>query len=737
MRATRVMTGVFLFVFSSALAGVAVASGARQASPGQLVVTVRDNWGVVPGALVRVARPDGTGLLTATTDDQGRATFAEVPPGPHVARASLAGFVDSPEARLDIVGQREQSVELILSLVQLSSEVTVTTANRREELLLNVADPVVLIDSSQLADAGARTAKDALLDQAGNGVQVNQGGGQGHVSINGIPNSGVLVLVDGRRVLGKDANGNFNLEDLDLAPVERIEVVKGAGSALYGSDALGGVINIVTKRSAPGLTNTASLRGGSYGDFRVSDTLGYRQGQWGAALTGGYRTYDGFDLSESNPQTIGQPASTWRTGGLNADYKPASWLQARLFSDYFRRDIDNYYFSGPTQAPATVYNSRRRLTRYGVTPEADIIASPNTNFSASVNYGKYDRREDQVYSNRTVNVAPWIEWNKELKLVGRQAWQAWGRSQYLQAGYEFRRETLQRSGIRFPGTGQGKANRDLNVGWAQQQVSVTDALTVSGGVRYDSYSDYGDRWSPKLGAVYAIGTPHRLRATWGKGFRAPLFGELYLNSPTFVGNPNLKPERSTTTTAGYAWSSPKTQASLDYFHADVENGITFDLSGFPFTYANLRKYTSQGINGSVAVSLPWGLAPQASYTLTDREDDQGRPVGGLPKHAASVKLLWVEARSGLRMNLRGQIFSEATFDDGTSQPAYQLWSAQASRRFASAAGYAFTVFAQVDNLFDKDDIYRVSAAGQPIPGDYQVWAAPRTFMLGMSVDFDR
>jgi outer membrane cobalamin receptor len=700
---------------------------------GRVVVTVRDNWGIVPGAVVRLSRPGSARVTTAATDGEGRAVFPEVPAGPHVARASLSGFVDSPEVGFDIVAGREQSVELVLSLVQLTSEVTVTTANRREELLLNVADPVVLIDKSQLADAGARTAKDALVDQAGNGVQVNQGGGQGHVSINGIPNSGVLVLIDGRRVLGKDANGNFNLEDLDLAPVERIEVVKGAGSALYGSDALGGVINIVTQRSAPGFTNTASVRGGSYGDFRATDTLGYRRSTWGGSLTGGYRTYDGFDLSATNPQTVGQPASIWRTGALNADYKPVEWLQARLFTDYFRRNIDNYYFSGATQLPSTVYNSRRKLTRYGVTPEADLMVSPQTTFSVSFNNGKYDRREEQVYATRTVNVAPWIEWNRELKLVGRQTWQAWGRSHYLQSGYEFRRETLQRSGIRSS-SGQGRAERELNVGWAQQELSLTNDLTVSGGVRYDTYSDFGDRWSPKLSAVHAIGTPHRIRATWGKGFRAPLFGELYLNSPTFVGNPDLKPERSTTTTVGYALSSSRAQASLDYFHADVENGITFDLSRFPYTYANLRRYTSQGLNTSVAVSLPWGLAPQFSYTLTDREDDNGNEVGGLPRHAVSVKVLWVETRSGLRLNLRGQVFSEATFDDGTSQPAYQLWAAQASRRFAGTAGHAFTVFAQVDNLFDRDDIFRISASGEPIPGDYQVWAAPRTFMAGITVD---
>lgn len=723
-----------LVVFPGALAA---GPAAQSANVGRVVITVRDNAGILPGAQVRLLAVDGGVSLSAMTDREGRAVFEGVPAGSYRARASLTGFVDSAEVAVEVVAGAERTADLQMSLVQFSSEVTVTTANRRVELLQDVADPVVLIDASQIEDSGARTAKDVLLDQAGNGVQVNQGGGQGHVSINGIPNSGVLVLVDGRRVIGKDANGNFNLEDLDLAAVDRIEVVRGAGSALYGSDALGGVINILTRRSQPGLNNSFTLRGGEYGDFRVTDTLGWRGQSLGLSATGGYREYDGFDLSATNPQTIGQPESIWRTASVNGDYKPASWLQMRLVADYMRRDIDNYYFSGPTQLASTVYNSQRKLTRTGVTPEADLLFTADTAITATFNYGKYDRRETQIYSNRIVPVVPWIEWNNEFKLVGRQTWRAFDETHYLQSGYEYRRETLERASLNFPETGQRKARREVNVAWAQQELSLTQDLKVSGGFRYDSYSDFGDKWSPKFSAVYALTPAQRVKASWGQGFRAPFFNELYLSTPTFVGNPNLQPERSTTWAAGYTWSSSTLQASADYFRARVENGITFDLSKLPFTYVNLREYTSEGINTSLSVTLPYGFVPQVAYTLTTREDQAGREVFGLPKHSTYIKLLWSEPRSGLRANLRGQVISEARFEDGTSQPAYQLWNAQVSKRFARSARYGLNVFAQLDNLFDKTDIFRVNAAGDPIPGDYQVWAAPRAFSAGVTVDFGR
>ena len=96
--------------------------------------------------------------------------------------------------------------------------------------------------------------------------------------------------------------------------------------------------------------------------------------------------YDGFDLSATNPQTIGQPESLWRTASGNADLKVTNWLQARLVADYSRRNIDNYYFSGPTQLPSTVYNSPRKLTRQGLTPEVMAwvrIGPPNRPLAAS------------------------------------------------------------------------------------------------------------------------------------------------------------------------------------------------------------------------------------------------------------------------------------------------------------------------------------------------------------------
>src|SRR5262245_36314995 len=213
-----------------------------------ITVTVKDSYGVIPGASVRVTNKDSQAASRAVADSSGSAAVSRLPAGTYAVRASLTGFADA-EQSVTLAAGEQKSVELLLTLAQFSTTITVTTANRREELLLKTAEPTAVIDEAQILDTGARSAKDLLVEQNGSGVQVQAGGGQGHVSLNGIPNSGVLVLVDGRRYLGRDANGNFNLEDLPMTGVDRVEIVKGAGSALYGSDAMGGVINFVTRKS--------------------------------------------------------------------------------------------------------------------------------------------------------------------------------------------------------------------------------------------------------------------------------------------------------------------------------------------------------------------------------------------------------------------------------------------------------------------------------------------------------
>ncbi len=712
-----------------------------------LTVTVRDNWGVVPGASVRLTNRDTRATTHVASDGSGTASLS-LPAGTYTLHAERSGFADHVEPGLTLAAGEARALTVTLSLPQFSTSVTVTTANRREELLLNVANPTTVIDAAQIEDTGARSAKDVLIEQNGNGIQVQPGGGQGHVSINGIPDSGVLVLIDGRRYLGKDANGNFNIEDILVGDVERIEVVKGAGSALYGADALGGVINFITRRARdPGITNRLDLTAGSRTDLRAGDTFGYRGARGGLAVSGGYRAYDGFDLDEGNPQTIGQPESQWYYASTNADFELGPKLVARLFADYQRRDMEKYFFSGATQLASTVYDSQRELVRYVLSPELEYLPGAQTSLLATFNYGKYLRDETRVFvvGGQVQPQAPWREWNRELKLTARHAWSGFGRENPLQGGYELRNEKLQRGTLV-----RADPERDINVFWLQQEVNPGAKLKLTGGFRYDHYSDFGGEWSPKFAVMVAPAGAHRLRASYGHGFRAPYFGELFLNTPPFfVGNPDLEPEVSDTVTGGYAYASARWQASADYSNARVKNGIAFfQLAPLRFTYDNVSRYTAEAVNLSFSARLPAGFAPSVAYTWLHRQDDAGQGLGGYPNHAFFVKLLWSNSRLGVRANFRGQINGEQTqsLTDLSLVPSYDAWYAQVQKRLFTRGAYTWSAFVQVDNIFDEKDVFRrgcvqrasptVCSRREPVPNDFQVWLAPRAFLAGVTVDMD-
>lgn len=719
------------------------------ADPAALTVTVRDNYGVIPRAAVRATNAATGTSQRVVTDDEGVARFAALPAGRYEVRAAFPGFADITEPTVALAEGEAKSLALVMGVAQLSTSLTIETANRREQLLLDVAEPVTLIEKSQIEDTGARSAKDVLVEQSGSGIQVNAGGGQGYISINGIPNKGVLVLVNGRRYLGKDANGNLNLEELRLPGIQRIEVVKGAGSALYGSDALGGVVNFITDEPTErGVTNTVTVSAGSYNDYRVDDALSWRGSRGGASLAGGYRTYDGFDLEsctperqtstgcKPNPQTIGQPPSTYWNASGTADFEITKKVVARFFGDYQLREVRDYFFSGATQLASTVYDSQRDLTRYTLSPVVDFLLSPRTSVNVTYTWGKYLRDETRVFASdgRVAPQPDWREWNQEAKLTGRHGWQAFGREHPLQGGYEYRNEKLQRGSLSVP-----DPSRDINVLWGQQELNVTSRLKLTAGLRYDNYSDFGDEWSPKAEAVFTLAPEQRLRGSYGHGFRPPYFGELYLSTPPFfVGNPDLVPEVSDGFTAGYTFAGKKAQVSVDGYYTKVKNGIIFfQLTPSRFTYRNIDRYNSKGVNVAASVNLPWWFTPSVAYAYNQREDPEGAEVGGYPNHSGFLKLLWANPRLGLRANLRGQINGKVPPGvDGTYQTSYALWSAQLSKRFASLGAYGVNVYAQVDNIFDASDIFLANADGTPVQGQFQVWLAPRTFQVGVILDMD-
>ena len=718
------------------LALAAVPAVAQQNT--QLTVNVTEKGGVVPNAVVTLLGPDPDQATRRVTDNNGSVAFRNLAAGTYKIKVNFVGFAPYLSEEIELTAGAQKALDVRLTLARFSTEITITTANRREELLRNVAEPTTLISADDIVDTGGQSAKEILIEQAGSGIVVSPRGATNQVSINGLGGSSVLILVDGRRYLGRNSLGEVNLEDIDLSSVERVEIVKGAGSAIYGSDAMAGVINFITKKPTDvGFTNSLDLGYGSYEDTRFSDTLGYRSGDFSGAVTASYRNYNGYDLDGDTLITEGEPASKRYVLSGNMEYRVSDRIRTRLFADYSFRDVSEWWFAGATQM-GPMYNNLQELTRYSLSPEVDFDLTNSTTVSMFYNYGRYNRQETREYTNDTSEVIdPWIETNNEFKATARQIWNLAERDHFLQFGYEFRNQKLERGSLTIPGTDANEADRDIHVLWAQNEFNLLDNLKFTAGFRYDDYSDFGKEWSPKLSAVYSVNDENRLRFTYGHGFRAPRFGELYIDLGFFFkGNPDLQPETSDNFTVGVAHTSGMFTGSFDYFFNKIKDGVAFDLSVFPYTYNNLIDFTASGINSALAVNLPYGFTPEISYTYVKREDEDGESVLGYPGHTAFIKLLWFKPQSGTRVNLRGQIIDSILYSDDTERPGYQVWYLKGSQRLFTTDTYTFSAFAQIDNLFDKADVYTRDAQGAPIAGELGLWLAPRTFHVGITIDMD-
>jgi outer membrane receptor for ferrienterochelin and colicins len=645
--------------------------------------TIKDpSSAAVQRALVTLTTEAGVVVAEGQTDAQGRYRFANIRDAAYRLTVIADGLLTERTAVFSVSGDLTR--DLVLRLSGLAQQVIVTAA-RREELLLESPIPTTLIERPAIEDTAAQTLEQLLVEQAGSGVYVSRGFGIGFPVINGIGGNRVLVLVDGQRQIGTD-NGTRDGIDLDqftTERLERVEVVKGAASALYGSDAMGGVINLITRTPQKPVMLDVNNNFGSFGEANAGATLGLRQGRFGGLVSGVYQSFDGFDLNPANAGTTGfaggENAFIDRNLSPSLFYDVRDNLKFRLNSNYYRRNSN--FLSN--QGAFTAENTQER---WNVAPVLEWVAGAR-HFYAFRGDVSVARRFDL---DRVENLG-------QFEALGNSALHPTNNLQY---GFDWRRKQLRRPGlgsqedITLPLGARGTRSIRVASLWMQDEWRLLGGrLTISGGVRWEGNSQFGNNVSPKAGVVFRLAPTHRLRFAYGRGFRAPDVSELFLGfSPGFfgfVGNPELTPETSSNYSAGWTWAAPRVQASVDVFLNRFQNGIGFfqvdranPFSPFLnsiipllgptqqlFTNRNLGDFSAKGINTALTVSIVRGLEGTFNYTLLERLNEDGsRQIGlGNVRNSAFAKLgyarpLRIGGRvAGFRTNIRGTIRGREAF----------------------------------------------------------------------------
>ena len=500
----------------------------------------------------------------------------------------------------------------------------VVTAERMALPAGVVSGSVTVLQGDALRARGVRSLADALREVPGAAI-VSSGsfGGQTSLFLRGGESDHVKVLIDGVAV--NQAGGAFNFNALTLDDVERIEVVRGPVSVLYGTDALAGVIQIFTRQGSGPVAYDAAVRGGSFGSLRAE----------GAARGGSGRL--GWSAGASNDRTDGTYKfnSGWRnsvaTGQARFALTPATSVRGT-----FRYGDDVYHFptdGGGIPVDRNAFNTHRATTAslgldHAVDPTLRMAVTASLNAESQ---GSRDARDDAAdttgYGYASASDVDAIRQgiDARMTLTPSAVWS-------LVTGIEYRDDRERRKeGYAVSNFGFGEdssvtaptehSRSDAGV-YLQALLEPATGWSLSGGLRLDDDVEFGQFLSSRVGVVRRLGGDTRLRGSYGTAFKTPTLEETYGNTAFSIGNPGLTPERSA------SWELGVEQALLDgrltvgavWFDQRFRDLVQYGYvaPGAP-TYYNVAAATSKGVELTGTFRPSTRVSLQGSYTFLKTE----------------------------------------------------------------------------------------------------------------------
>ena len=548
--------------------------------------------------------------------------------------ASFALFVVFPLVLLaEDTGSEVESSE---SEVSDSQTQPIPTAAIDEEIVVSaslVAVPrkqsgssVTVISRSDLERRREASVAEVLRSVPGLEVVRTGGSGAASVFIRGANSSHTLVLIDGVRA-NSPMGGAYDWADLTSDQIERIEVLRGPQSALYGSEAIGGVVSIVSRRGEGELSASAGIEAGSRSSHRV----------W-AGAGGGGDLWD-WRVQASQQETDGYSSASEANGNVEKD----PWENLSLAGSLGRTLIGE----------GSVVFSARFLDSATALDGFDFVAGPIDDLG-------YDQEREQLVTAVNADLPISDRWRQKIRIgyaeETLETENLDGSLSYLNSALDTTTQSIDlisdlvlsdedslSLGVSYEERdGESRDNFaesvDITSLFAENRLSWRDTLFLNVGLRYDDHSVYGDETTGKVAASWVLADPGtRFHGSWGTGFKAPTFVDLYF---PFYGNPGLAPERSTSYDLGIEQTlgeSDQWRLGLTLFASEIEDLIAFDFS--TFLAGNIADAEVDGFEIEARWQPLSNLTARASYTQTDASDvATGDPLVRRPKHRYVVAL---------------------------------------------------------------------------------------------------
>lgn len=631
-------------------------------------------------------------------------------------------------------------------------EEVVVTGTGTEHLLKDTPVQTEVINNKVLRNFSGQSLED-ILSMLATSLDFNGSDMGSGITMNGLGNSYILIMIDGKRMHG-DVGGENDLSLIDPNNIEKIEIVKGASSALYGSDAIAGVINIITKKHDEGLLLENTSRVGSYGDLRQHNGIGFKLGK--------FQSYTNFQLQHSDgwqntsvEHTTGKetPITDSRNKTTNRN---TNWQIAQKFT-YDVNDNLQFYTEG------SLY-WKRIYRPSGHHPHYDVKTYDLEYHNSSVAGG------GKLKLNATDYLTLDVDWNRHAYFYNftdttlMDGYDPWGKFTHyypyfpkdkmlqsdqqrtmgalkgvfelplenrLSAGLEYRYDWL-RAPMRVVG---GKAKDWTAAAYVQDEFNWLRWLNITAGLRLTKNQKFGWKFTPKISGMLSLGD-FRLRATWSQGFKTPTPKELeYLyvkdmnGTYLYLGNEALKPQTSNYYSVGgeYSWkgftlnvtgyiNDVKDMINLvnvPNYMAPVEYQTQYELKRTK-QYKNLETAKTKGIDVSLRYAYKeWTAGVGYSYLDTDAEiyDDNHDKmkkvtIDGMAHHKSNVFLTWghrFSEKYRLGAGIYGRTSSKRYYQSDGDGKGYQIWRLSTNHDFGKSSTTTYRLEAGIDNIFNYVD----------------------------------
>ena len=643
----------------------------------------------------------------------------------------------------------------------------VVTGSGHHQRLKSTATPVHVLSKQEIKEQGITTFDGALTRMMPQ-ISMSPNSMGTFLRLNGLGNKYILILINGQKLTG-DISNNVDLNRINMARVKRIEVLDGAASSLYGSDALAGVINIITDQPTRDLVSvTSDTRVSGHGLLTENIALDIYKNGFGSYTSFSRDRADSYRINDveyvKGSDTETQPTiAPFFTGyrsnlvGQKFTYAPDEHLALNAGIDYSYKITDRPNTRKDITG-GTDYEMRYKGLRWNVGGIYKFTSRNSLQADFTVDRFRYGKQYD--VATKTYAIDDYVQSKKQRSMEAQlKAILGLMNNSTTIFGADWRKDYLTAT------SGNINQNAYTAAAFAQHEMLFFDRLTATVGLRLTYHETFDWHLTPKATLMYAPGN-FRLRATYSAGFRAPGLDELYYHyfsvnrgkAQIIFGNKELKPEKSNYFSLNAEYRTNLIAVSVTGFlnrindmvirqNIDIDaNSLAMLQNEFPemtadqaqklerySLYKNSDKGDVKGVQVNVSANLFTGFNLSANYVYTyarSYSDNRWAPLERSIRHAATVAANYYHSwgNYGLNVNINGRLQSKTYYPDYEDAPGYGVWNLNTSHSIDGLKHLYLEPSIGIDNIFDKVD-RRIDSSNRK----YALYSPGRMLVIGLKL----